>query len=312
MFKFKLVFFGFFLFFATSLVGQNPDYQFFARQADSLFRLGNFPNSAAKFSQAFETFGWRGYSEDRFTAARAWALSGNADSAIFQLQRLLEKTDFLDKNEAWQTNPDFGLLQNDFRWKRLETQWRMKQEKMARIRENPLSLELEKIYHLDQYFRQKRDSVIELHGLKSPEMTDWWRRLNIQDSVNYLRVNEILEKHGWLGTDQVTESANTAIWLVLQHADNNLAGQEKWLPVMREAVRTGKAKSSNLAYLEDRVLKNNGKPQRFGSQLYDDPMTGRFSLYPIEDPENLDARRKSMGLPPIQSYLDQVGAEWKH
>ena len=156
---------------------------------------------------------------------------------------------------------------------------------------------------------KKRDSVIELHGLKSPEMADWVRRLMMQDSVNYIRVNEILEQYGWLGTDVITESASTALWLVIQHADRNVTGQEKWLPVMREAVKAGKAKPGNLAYLEDRVLKNNGKPQRFGSQLYEDPSTGALLLYPVEDPDNLDARRKSMGLGPIQAYLDQVGAK---
>jgi hypothetical protein len=80
---------------------------------------------------------------------------------------------------------------------------------------------------------------------------------------------------------------------------------------MREAVRMGKAKPANLAYLEDRVLKNTGKPQRYGSQFYTDPDTGALLLYPVEDPPNLDARRKSMELGSIQNYLDQTGAKWK-
>ncbi|MBC7777535.1 MAG: hypothetical protein H7246_19030 [Phycisphaerae bacterium] len=305
----------FFLFYmlvySSPIFGQYPAYQTYVRQADSLFRAGEFSASANAFSAAFETFNWRGYPEDRLTAAWAWARAGNADSAIYQLQRILDKTDFLDKDDLWTLDPAFESLQNDLGWKRLTTQWHLKQERLEHIRTNPISVELEQIHYLDQYFRQKRDSVIELHGLQSPEMKDWARRWNIQDSLNYLRVNEILETYGWLGTDEVTESASTAIWLVLQHADRNLPAQEKWLPVMREAVRKGKAKSGNLAYLEDRVLKNQGKPQRYGSQLYTDPSTGAMLLYPVEDPDNLDARRKAMELGPIQNYLDQTGAKWK-
>ncbi len=300
------------LFCGSSVYGQYPAYQTFVRQADSLFQIGEYVASANTFSKAFETFNWRGYPQDRLTAARAWARAGLADSAIFQLQRILDKTDFLDKDDLWTLDPAFEPLQNDLRWKRLTTQWHLKQERLEHIRTNPISIELEQIHYLDQYYRQKRDSIIELHGLKSPEMKDWGRRWNAQDSLNYLRVNEILEKYGWLGTDEITEYASTGLWLVLQHADMNLAGQEKWLPVMREAVRQGKAKPGNLAYLEDRVLKNQGKPQRYGSQLYEDPDTGALLLYPVEDPDNLDARRKSMGLGPIQTYLDQTGAKWVH
>ncbi|MFN0015883.1 MAG: DUF6624 domain-containing protein [Saprospiraceae bacterium] len=300
-----------FLLFAAPVLAQDPEYQFHVRQADSLFRTGEYRASASAFSQAFEVLGWRGFSDDRFTAARAWSRAGVADSAVFQLQRLLDKTDFLDTKENWMLEPDFSGIQNDFGWQRLLTQWNMKQEKLKKIRSNPLSIELEQIHFLDQYYRVKRDSVLEFHNLKSPEMQDWMRRWTLQDSVNYLRVNEILEQHGWLGPDEVTEYASRAFWLVLQHADRNLPGQEKWLPVMREAVQKGKAKSQDLAYLEDRVLKNQGKPQRYGSQMHTDPVTKEFVLYPVEDPANLDQRRKSVGLGPIKDYLELMGATWK-
>ncbi len=305
------LYFYFLLLISSPVCGQYPAYQAFARQADSLYQLGEYAASANAFSKAFETFNWRGYPQDRFLAAKAWAYLGNADSAFFQLHSVLEKTDFLDKDDLWTLDPAFEQLQDKLPWQRLMIQWHSKQDRLAQIRNNPITVELEKIHDLDQYFRQKQDSVTELHGLNSPEMKDWMRRWNVQDSLNYLRVNEILETHGWLGTDEISEYAATGLWLVLQHADRNVPGQEKWLPVMREAVRLGKAKPANLAYLEDRVLKNTGKPQRYGSQFYTDPDTGALLLYPVEDPPNLDARRKSMKLGPIQNYLDQTGAKWK-
>jgi len=299
------------LFFSVPVFGQDTDYQMLVRQADSLFRQGEFRASAKKYTDAFEVLGWRGYSDDRFAAARAWSRADVPDSAVFQLKRLLDKTDFLDNNKNWMLEPDFVAIQNDFGWQRLITQWNLKQEKLEKTRANPLSIELEQIHYLDQYYRVKRDSVLEFHSPESPEMQDWMRRWILQDSLNYLRVNEILEKHGWLGPDEVTEYASRALWLVLQHADRNVKNQEKWLPTMREAVLAGKAKAADLAYLEDRVLKNQGKPQRYGSQMYTDPTTKEFVLYPVEDPANLDARRKAVGLGPIKNYLEQMGGTWK-
>ncbi len=299
----------FFLLLASPLFGQSPAYQALARQADSLFHRGEFAASGAAFSQAFEMLGWRGYPEDRFTAARAWSRAGVPDSAFFQLQRLLDKTDFLDKDDAWTLETDFDMLQNDLRWQRLTTQWHLKQERMERAKSHPLSIELEAIHVADQYFRIKRDSVQSVHGLNSPEMKGWTRRWIEQDSLNYLRVNEILETSGWLGPDAVTEKVCSALYLVVQHAP--LPAQEKWLPAMREAVKNGKAKPDNLAYLEDRVLMRQGKPQRYGSQITSDKTTGEWILHPVEDPANLDARPKSVGLGPIQLYLDMMGAKWK-
>lgn len=299
----------FLLFISLPLCGQNPAYQTFARQADSLFRQGEFAAAANAFSQAFETLGWRGYSQDRFTAARAWARAGVSDSAFFQLKRLLEKTDFLDANDEWMLEPDFESLQNDLAWKRLAVQWQLKQARAEQIKNNPLTLELEKIYASDQYYRVKRDSVASLHGEQSPEMSDWAHRWVEQDSLNLLRVSAILDEHGWLGPDVVSDKASRALFLVVQHAP--LAAQEKYLPMMQQAVKDGKANIGSLAYLEDRVLMRQGKPQRYGSQVVRDPESGAWVLHPVEDPANLDARRKSVGLGPIQEYLDAMGAKWK-
>lgn len=73
-----------------------------------------------------------------------------------------------------------------------------------------------------------------------------------------------LDERGWLGPDVIGQTGNSTLFLVIQHAD--LVTQEKYLPMMREAVTKGNAKGSSLALLEDRVLIRNGKQQRYGSQ----------------------------------------------
>lgn len=57
----------------------------------------------------------------------------------------------------------------------------------------------------------------------------------------------------------------------------------------------------DLAYLTDRVRLGDGKPQIYGTQI--EIKDGRWQPRDVEDPENLDRRRKEIGLPPIAEYL---------
>jgi hypothetical protein len=99
------------------------------------------------------------------------------------------------------------------------------------------------------------------------------------------------------------------VFLVIQHAD--LATQERYLPIMREAVKNGKALASDLALLEDRVLTRNGKPQIYGSQLQENHTTGKYEFAPIQDAANVNKRRASVGLPPLEDYAKMMGINYK-
>ena len=288
------------------LSAQNETYAGHVRSADSLLNIKAYGQAAQRYSHAFEVLGGRGYAEDRLKAARAWSKAGNADSAFFHLNRLVEKTKLLDDPLVLESEPDFAVLKNEFRWSRLMTRIALKKEQYEAMQRNPLTLELEQIRILDQWYRVRWDSVISLHGRKSPEFQDFMRRNREQDSLNELRVTQILNEHGWLGPEEVGEKGNSALFLVIQHAD--LPVQEKHLPMMQKAVAAGKASPANLAYLEDRVLMRQGKPQRYGSQIVPDKSTGAWVLYEVEDPPNLDKRRAAVGLGPIQEYLDSTGA----
>jgi len=65
---------------------------------------------------------------------------------------------------------------------------------------------------------------------------------------------------------------------------------------MREAVKTGRANGSSLALLEDRVAIGEGRPQIYGSQLYQEG-DGPLIVQAMEDPDHVDERRASIGLP---------------
>ena len=78
---------------------------------------------------------------------------------------------------------------------------------------------------------------------------------------------------------------------------------------MRAAVKRGNALPQNLALLEDRVLTNQGKKQIYGSQVSIDS-TGQKTFFPIIDEANVNKRRASVGLGPIEDYAKYFGINY--
>jgi outer membrane protein OmpA-like peptidoglycan-associated protein len=143
--------------------------------------------------------------------------------------------------------------------------------------------------------------------MESKEMRELWTTIHEKDSINTIKVQLILDKYGWLGEDVVGEDGNTTLFLVIQHS--HLDVQEKYLPMMRDAVKNGNAEAGDLAYLEDRIAMRHGKNQIYGSQLYTNLKTGKDTLWPIEDYANVDKRRANVGLEPLQDYVSYWGLE---
>ena len=114
-------------------------------------------------------------------------------------------------------------------------------------------------------------------------------------------VGRIVDEYGWIGAGQIGEDANRAMFLVVQHADHDV--QKKYLPIVRKAVQEGNAKAGSLALLEDRLMIREGKPQIYGTQVSWNMETNHYYVLPLVDPENVNKRRKQIGMPPIENYL---------
>jgi hypothetical protein len=80
--------------------------------------------------------------------------------------------------------------------------------------------------------------------------------------------------------------------------------------MLREAVKNGKAQANLLAMLEDRFLFKNGGKQIYDSQIGMNQETGAYYLLPMIDPDNVDERRRDVGLGKIQDYLTNWGLVW--
>nr|MBA3706114.1 hypothetical protein [Bacteroidota bacterium] len=283
----QIIFIFTFVLSATFTLGQEtPEvYYDLIKQAYSLYAAKDYKKSATTYSEAFKTYGWKGFPNDRYNAACSWALAAIPDSAFFQLNRIATKSDYANYKHIT-TDSDLNSLHNDKRWNPLLEIVQQNKNKMEANYNKPLVAILDSVYVEDQKYRKQSDEIEKKYGWESKEGQDLWKVIHQKDSVNLVIVKSILDKHGWLGADVIGEQGNSTLFLVIQHSDQ--ATQEKYLPMMREAVKNGKAYGSSLALLEDRVALRQGKRQIYGSQIGRDPETQIYFVSPLEDPENVD------------------------
>ena len=168
--------------------------------------------------------------------------------------------------------------------------------------------QLLKIDELDQRYRNQIDFIETKYGRESRELQVLFNVMHLADSTNLIQVESIIKKYGWLGYDKIGSQANTTLFMVIQHSDQ--LKQERYLPLMREAVKNGKAKAKSLALLEDRIALHQGKMQSYGSQISWSKANNRYFILPLADPDNVDKRRAEVGLQPISEYVSNWNIKW--
>ena len=287
--------------------GQNAEYFSLVKKADSLYNLKDFKTSALTYSAAFKANGWLGIADDRYKAACSWALANNSDSSFFQLERIANKANYMNYEQIT-IDRDLNSLHNDNRWKPLLVLIKQNKNKAEANLNKLLVAQLDSIHTEDQKYRLQIDEIERRYGLESNEMRANWKIINEKDSINLIKVKSILDKYRWLGADVLGTQGNLTLFLVIQHSDQGT--QEKYLPMMREAVKNGKATASSLALLEDRVALGQGKKQIYGSQIGIDNETKLYYVLPLEDPDNVDKRRADFGLQPLAEYVNRWQINW--
>jgi hypothetical protein len=129
------------------------------------------------------------------------------------------------------------------------------------------------------------------------------------DARNAAWLAEVVARKGWPDDATVGPRASFAAWLLVQSANHDVAFQARMLPLLEQAVARGESSASGLAHLTDRVLVNQGKPQRYGTQLQ--VVDGAVVPKALEDPAGVDARRAGVGLGPLAESIASTAESWK-
>lgn len=120
---------------------------------------------------------------------------------------------------------------------------------------------------------------------------------------NAQALENIINQHGWPGISLVGEEGTNAAWLILQHAIGNPGLQRKCLPLLKKSASSADIPAAFVAYLEDRICVFENRPQRYGTQ-FDWDKNGELSPCQLQDPENVDIYRESVGLGPLSNSID--------
>lgn len=125
-------------------------------------------------------------------------------------------------------------------------------------------------------------------------------QMNKVDALNTAFMKQVVAEHGWPGYSLVGRDGEQAAFLIIQHATQDTALMARALPLLERAYATGEAEGQQVALLTDRVARQRGQPQVYGTQA--SIVSGRFVLDPIADSANVDARRAGLGIPPVAAY----------
>lgn len=263
----------------TSPVSQY-DYWRMIFHADSLFDTRLYDEARQVYDLAF--------SDDRYilpsqlsTTANKMTAIGDTQAALTYLRhRLAMEKDFY---EDALTSP-YTELRDTFKTRSRQWQYNLELKKT-----------LESIFERDQYYRLLWSQAVKNNPDDAERNERLARQALMTDSLNLVRVGEILSQYGFPRKEQVGDFGNQAVWLVFQHAD--LDYQKRFLPQLEVAVSHGDIAPVFLALLRDRIDVREGRPQRYGTQI-----DAKGNLAPLLDASHVNQWRQEVGLPAIEQF----------
>lgn len=120
---------------------------------------------------------------------------------------------------------------------------------------------------------------------------------------NAKKLEAIIDALGWPHQGIAGADGAEAAWLVAQHAISLPDFQRKVLQLLKD--NANDVPPAQIAMLEDRIRKFEGKPQLYGTQ-FDWDENGQLSPGAIEDEANVDARRAGVGLNSLQQRTEEM------
>jgi len=291
-----------FLLNAFSLFAQS--YKELIQTADGQYTQKDYAQSTQNFQKAFKIE--QKNPSHLYNGACSAALAGKKKLALKWLDAA-QKNGWSNVRHARQDS-DLNSLHGNKQFEKILGNMQAQTEKLEANYDKPLRDTLLAIVDRDQKWRQQLRDIEQKYGRDSKEMQELWKTINYHDSINLLKVTAILDEKGWVGPDKIGGQANQALFLVIQHS--NLATQQKYLPMMREAVKNKNASGSSLALLEDRVALGEGRKQVYGSQIGRNKESGKYYVLPLEDPDHVDERRAAVGLGPLADYVMRWEIKW--
>ncbi|XZF15127.1 DUF6624 domain-containing protein [Chitinophagaceae bacterium MMS25-I14] len=185
-----------------------------------------------------------------------------------------------------------------------------------------LKQQLDTILFRDQQYRQftiltahAADSVAAIFHVNPDSLAYNMIRLQMPlDSENVVAIEAIFKQYGYPGKSMVGIPTNEAAYYVIQHCNEKI---KTYFPLIEEAGKKGELSFSLVAMMQDRMLVDDKKKQKYGTQavgfFQPDAKTGKPGMYwyiwPIENPARVNELRKKAGmLQTVEEYAREMNA----
>lgn len=190
-----------------------------------------------------------------------------------------------------------------------------------------LKTQLDSILKSDQILREYSDSrisaerkneILKETGFTKEQLAgqNVWMIVNVQDSINLIKIEKIILEYGYPGKSLVGAPTNEAAWYVIQHSKKI----SEYLPLIKKACDNGEIPFTLYAKMLDRYLVQQGKEQLYGTQgqgkLITNKETGKKEFFnyvsPIENPSKVNERRKKAGFKTtVEENAKEMGLDYK-
>lgn len=268
--------------------------------AEEFFDTQSYSKSTDAYQKAFDK--QEGSMHMYYQASSAAALAGEVEMAIQWLDKSIEKG--WSEEKSIEKDPDLLALHKHEKWPTL----------VEKVKQNHALLDHDQandLYDLNRSFRLTAANIRDFEKImnsKSPKLIEMKRKLQQHDSLKLSMMCKILDEKGWQGYLIQDVSKEKSLYSVLSTAD--LETQEKYFPLLEQAVAEGKTMPQYLASLTDIINLKKGEKQVYGTQMAFNNITNTFYVRPLLEPNLVDEKRSKMELPPMKSTLKIQKLEW--
>lgn len=139
--------------------------------------------------------------------------------------------------------------------------------------------------------------------LKSHKVS--YRKFCALNKKLFKKFEALITENGWQMIEKLHGQQLLAAFVLAQHTES-IAFQKEFLKALKKLPQR-KATKKFIAYLQDRILVRESRPQIYGTQLTKDKK-GNLKLARTKSKKNLDRLRKKMGLESIEKYFRKIKA----
>jgi hypothetical protein len=122
-------------------------------------------------------------------------------------------------------------------------------------------------------------------------------------------LQDVVHLHGWPGSALVGPAAAAAACRLVQHAEGPRDFQHECLRLIEQAACDGDLPWRQVAYVTDALRIRDGRPQLYGTKFR--LQEGKLEPCPIEQPDRVDALRRSLRMEPLARYASRLRSRFE-